>query len=240
MIRAHLSRHPQRRAAAEAIPLSGALRSRAVVVVDCFAVIVFASLLAPLVLRLAAVISTPATAFAATMGALLGYFAADVVSGVVHWFCDRFLEEDTPLIGPLVIAPFREHHRDPRAMTRHGFLELSGNSCLGVAPLLALGCAWPLAVWGDAVLAAFAVAVLTTNLAHGWAHAAHPPRLTRRLQACGLLLRPSDHAVHHTPGHRGAYCVMNGWANRWLDGSGVFGTLEHALVRLGVPATRQP
>ena len=125
-------------------------------------------------------------------------------------------------------------------MTRHGFLELSGNSCLAVVPLLALAWAWPLRVWGDAALAAFALAVLATNLAHGWAHADHPPRLVQRLQTCGILLRADGHAAHHAPGHQGAYCVMNGWANTWLDGTGVFARLERVLVRLGVPAAREP
>ena len=173
------------------------------------------------------------------LAAAVGWLAADFASGLVHWFADTFFEEDTPWIGPLLIQPFREHHRDPQAMTRHGFLELSGNSCLGAVPLLALGCAWPLAVWGNAALAVFAVAVLATNLAHGWAHADHPPWLARRLQACGVLLSAAAHAAHHTPGHRGAYCVMNGWANRWLDGVGVFARLERVLVRLGVPAARE-
>ena len=60
-------------------------------------------------------------------GALLGYLAGDLMSGVVHWFCDTFFEEDTPLIGRVLILPFREHHRDPLAMTRHGFAEIAGN-----------------------------------------------------------------------------------------------------------------
>jgi hypothetical protein len=34
--------------------------------------------------------------------------------------------------------------------------------------------------------------------------------------------------------------VTSGWANRWMDGWGVFSRLERVLVALGVPATRQP
>jgi hypothetical protein len=64
-----------------------------------------------------------------------GWLAADFASGIVHWFADTFFEEDAPWIGPLLIRPFREHHRDPQAMTRHGFLELTGNSCLVLLPV---------------------------------------------------------------------------------------------------------
>lgn len=36
---------------------------------------------------------------------LLGYLAADILSGTVHWFCDTFFSEDTPLIGQVLIRP---------------------------------------------------------------------------------------------------------------------------------------
>ena len=67
-------------------------------------------------------------------------------------------------IRPLVIMPFREYHRDPPAMTRHGFLELSVDRCLAAAPPLALGFAWPLSVGGDVALVVVALAVPATNL----------------------------------------------------------------------------
>jgi Lipid desaturase domain len=63
-----------------------------------------------------------------------GYLAADLVSGLVHWFGDRFFEEDTPIIGRVFIVPFREHHRDPLVMTRHDALELLGTARAGRSP----------------------------------------------------------------------------------------------------------
>src|SRR5689334_6658220 len=54
---------------------------------------------------------------------LLGYLAADLVSGLVHWAADTWGSTDLPVIGPAVLAPFREHHRDQLAITRHGFVE---------------------------------------------------------------------------------------------------------------------
>ena len=80
---------------------------------------------------------SPTAVAALAGGAAVGYVAADLASGLLHWFCDRFFEEDSPLIGAVLIHPFREHHRDPLAMTHHGFLELTGNTCLGLAPILA-------------------------------------------------------------------------------------------------------
>ena len=45
---------------------------------------------------------------------LIGYLAADFLSGTVHWFCDTFFNAKTPLIGRFLIQPFRDHHSQPR------------------------------------------------------------------------------------------------------------------------------
>jgi plasmanylethanolamine desaturase len=172
-----------------------------------------------------------------------GYLAADLGSGVVHWFCDRFFEEDTRLVGRVLIQPFREHHRDPRAMTHHGFLELTGNSCLAAGPVL--GAAWAcgpaasarVALGADAFVLAFALAAIATNHIHKWAHTAAPPPAVAWLQRRRLVLTPAAHDVHHRPGHTGAYCVTTGWVNAFTDGLGVFRGLERALAALGVPRT---
>lgn len=210
------------------------------VLLEVVSVVAFGGLLAPIAGRLILALDAAPAWLAALAGAAVGYLAADVVSGLVHWFCDRFFEADTPVIGSLLIAPFRDHHRDPTAMVGHGALELSGNSCLGVVPLLALASSWRLPVAVDAALLAFALAALLTNFAHRWAHAPRVPRLVARLQAWGVLLPAAAHAAHHAPGHRGAYCVTSGWANRWLDGWDVFARLERGLVALRLPLTRHP
>jgi hypothetical protein len=186
---------------------------------------------------------SPTAAIAIVGGAVVGYVAADLASGLVHWFCDRFFEEDSPLIGARLIQPFREHHRDPLAMTHHGFLELTGNTCLGLAPILA-GAWWWAApaddarrVFGYGVLLALALGVFATNVFHGWAHAARVPIAVAWLQRCRLILSAHAHAEHHEAGER-AYCVTVGWMNGWTDRLGLFVILERALRAAGVPATR--
>ena len=79
-----------------------------------------------LAVRLAAVETISSRAGWVAMGVALGYLASDFFSGIVHWFCDTFFEEDTPLVGRMLIEPFREHHRDPLAMTHHGLAEIAG------------------------------------------------------------------------------------------------------------------
>lgn len=175
------------------------------------------------------------------LGGAAGYLAGDLMSGIVHWFCDTFFEEDTPLIGRVLIHPFREHHRDPSAMTRHGFAEIAGNSCLALAPLLAAVAALPaptdarpawLGVYAS--LLVFTWVAVVTNQLHKWAHAAAVPALVVRLQAAGIILHPGRHAAHHRT-QAEAYCVATGWLNPPLDRIGFFPRVERALAALGFP-----
>jgi len=176
------------------------------------------------------------------IAAFLGIAVADFMSGIIHWFFDTFLEESTPVVGPQFVAPFREHHRDPLAMTRHGFFELNGNNCLGSLPLnLSI---WWLApvepeseagVAGYLFLVTFSFALAATNQLHRWAHQPVRPMLARVLQRCGLVISPTHHARHHAPPHDVGYCVTNGWVNALTDRIQFFAYAERLLVRLGVP-----
>lgn len=194
-----------------------------------------------LALRLAAAESTSSRLAWLVLGVALGYLAADFFSGIVHWFCDTFFEESTPLIGRMLIEPFREHHRDALAMTRHGLAEIAGNSCLAVAPLLAAvaflappATGAPFSLVAHAALLTFAVGAVITNQFHKWAHLPVAPRAVVRLQRAGLVLRPAHHAGHHRT-QAEAYCVATGWLNPVLDQIGFFPAAERALCALGLP-----
>ncbi len=175
---------------------------------------------------------------------VLGLAAADFVAGAVHWFADTYFEPETPIVGPLLIEAFREHHRDPQGITRHGFLELSGNSALATLPigvgLLALG--WP----GQSAMlqslhasaTALALALFVTNSFHRWAHMPRPPAFAAWLHRCGLAIAPDVHAVHHRAAHDCSYCVTSGWLNPLLDRVDFFRRLEGALKAIGVEARR--
>jgi len=172
-----------------------------------------------------AVSLAPATWSAPVAGvaaALVGWTLADLISGVVHLSADELGSEHTPLVGRNVIAPFREHHRDPRAMTEHGVVETNGDSALAVLPVL-WGGLWlgsgslGLAAFAQHVaLLSFSAAILLTNQIHQWAHARHAPRTVRWLQRHAVILSPAHHAQHHRR-HDRAYCITAGWCNPLLD-----------------------
>lgn len=153
----------------------------------------------------------------------LGWMACDLLSGLVHWAFDSLGSVHTPLIGQAFIRPFREHHADPQAMTRHDFVETHGASCLAALPVLAGASVVPLDGLAPALLSAWLLAValgaLATNQCHKWAHMppGQAPSWVRRLQDRGLLLTPAHHQRHHAAPFNSHFCMACGWFNRPLD-----------------------
>lgn len=165
----------------------------------------------------------------------LGYLLADMLSGTAHWFCDTFFEEDTPVIGQLVIRPFREHHVYPQRITRYRFIEQDTMSFLLMLPALGLA-SWlrapqpgsGVALFWCCCLLGLATGSFGTNLFHKWAHERKPPVAVRWLQRSGLILMPERHRRHHTDHSRG-FCVTTGWLNPLLDALRFFPRVEHIV-----------
>jgi Lipid desaturase domain len=172
--------------------------------------------------------------------ALIAYLTADFLSGVVHWFADTYATASTPFFGPKFIRPFREHHTDPLAITRHDFIEANGDNALFSQTILLpiYGCVAiedsELGVVAGFFALLFGIAIMLTSMAHGWAHMAEPPKLAQRLQRWGLILSPEHHAVHHVKPHQRHYCITTGWLNPLLDRTRFFRRLERALAAVGI------
>jgi plasmanylethanolamine desaturase len=164
------------------------------------------------------------------LGALaLGMIAADLVSGLVHWLADTWYSEKTPFIGPLLIYPFREHHRDATGITRHNFFETNVNSCLVTIPVLALT---PLStsLLLIAFIASLSFWVLLTNQIHKWAHQQQAPRVIAMLQKYHIILDPTNHKKHHTIPFHSYYCITTGWLNVPLEKIGFFRRVENMIT----------
>ena len=153
------------------------------------------------------------------LAALCGWTLADLFSGLVHWALDSFGSVRTPVFGPAFIRPFREHHADPQGMTRHDFIEVNGASCLGCLPVLSVAAFLPVSGFVLATLLSFSLGVLVTNQCHKWAHVEPDelPDLVKAIQNLGLILRPGEHRLHHTPPYDSHFCTANGWLNGPLN-----------------------
>lgn len=211
--------------------------------------VALAFLLAAMVVRLIGTLHAPVQVLLAVSGIGLGVLLTDFISGLVHWLCDTYGDEQTRWLGPLLIAPFREHHRYPQRMLERSFLEVNLSNSVGsiAVILVALGAErfWPgdpSTPLGQGFLFGLALAIYLTNTFHQWAHAPKAPRLARALQRSRLAIDPRRHAPHHARGH-GTYCITTGWLNPCLDRFEIFPRTERLLARLSLaaaPPARDP
>lgn len=157
-------------------------------------------------------------------------FTAEFAAGLVHWFEDAYVREDTPVIGRFMARPNIVHHHYPRYMTRHNWWQSSWDLCLlsALVVLIAWAChalTWP--VWLFAVLAANA------NEIHKWAHrtrAENGPVISF-LHKIRVLQTAQHHARHHTDPKNSHYCTITNFVNPVLDGIRFWDGLEWWLAR---------
>lgn len=174
----------------------------------------------------------------ALAGVWLGAWAADLVTGTVHWACDTWGDERTRFFGTRLIRGFREHHDAPRAMLEHDWIEVNSEPAAAACAAFALLALPPVQEWldGRVFLAAFvwslAVMGAAANQIHQWSHDPAPARWVAWLQRAGLVLTPARHARHHRAPHESDYCIAGGWLNPALDAVGFWRALERAVTRL--------
>jgi plasmanylethanolamine desaturase len=165
---------------------------------------------------------------------LLGYLAADFVSGFVHWMADTWGSSTMPVLGKAFVRPFREHHVDEKAITRHDFIETNGNNCaisipVGIATLV-MPHSSPAWVFLAAFLGSMIFWVMATNQFHKWSHLDTPGPVVNFLQRVHLILPPAHHGIHHTAPFNKYYCITVGWLNKPLLMIGFFPALERLVT----------
>jgi len=171
---------------------------------------------------------------------LTGYIFADFISGFVHWMADTWGSTDMPVLGKALLRPFREHHVDPKAMTKHDYIETNGANCLISLWVAALILFIPLNAEGFEWLGLFAAVSLTsmifwvmmTNQFHKWSHvdADKLPAIVRWLQRNHLILPVDHHDVHHTAPFDTYYCITTGWLNWPLQKIGFYRVMEKLVT----------
>lgn len=184
---------------------------------------------------LAARIATAGTTnwFLWPLAAFAGMIIADFISGFVHWMFDTWGSVDTPVVGKLAIRTFRHHHVDPRAMTKHDFIETNGHNFALTVIYTGIGFTFVEPAETDRVSIFFAQTflmgtafVMVTSQFHKWAHQKDVHWSIRFLQRSGLALNPDHHRAHHTAPYDQHYCVTSGWMNGPLRAVGFFRGLE--------------
>lgn len=179
--------------------------------------------------------------WALLIASLAGILTADFLSGLLHWAADTWGSVDLPFLGKNFIRPFREHHIDPTAITRHDFIETNGDNFMAI--LLPLGyLTYGFLSWSDAVIKQyyafcgyvflFCLFIAMTNQIHKWSHMySGLPKWVQVLQNHHVILPRKHHRIHHVAPHEMYYCITTGWLNRPLELVNFWRSLESLIQR---------
>ena len=168
---------------------------------------------------------------------LIGWIMSDFIGGIVHWAGDTWGSVDIPILGPALIRPFREHHVDQLAITRHDFVEtnaacaLAGTPVLFVCLFLPIGSLYKFSSFCVYFIFFMTIFVLFTNQIHKWAHAKKANFLIKILQKYRIFLNPEHHKIHHTVPFNKYYCITTGWMNPILTYFEFFPKMERLITK---------
>ena len=176
---------------------------------------------------------------------LIAWLLADLITGVVHWWEDRYMNGNHSLNFLDSIAEENGlHHEKPTAMLLStGWTNMKSSAAFGWPLAFAF---WffglPMLIWLPVFFATFG------NLIHRWSHIPKKkhPRWIRGMQEFGLFISQESHDLHHRsmkrliPKHLAGYkfCGMTDWVNPVLDHFAVWTALEIAILKaFGIQTT---
>ncbi|NWS52208.1 TM189 protein, partial [Chunga burmeisteri] len=183
------------------------------------------------------------------VGIFAGVIGGDFLSGLFRGGADTWGSVGGPIVGKGgmfinlffggVIRPFREHHIDPTAITRHDFIETNGDNCfMTLVPLanmaykfvsLGGGGGYETCPWEGGV---FALIIFggVTNQIHKWSHTYFGlPRGGIFLQDWHGGVPRKHHRIHHVSPHETYFCITTGWRGGPLEKIRLGGCLENII-----------
>lgn len=210
--------------------------------IETVALVAFFALMLLLFVRVAGAV-TADRAWVVALASVAAFFLADFISGLIHWAADTWGTVQWPIVGKALIRPFREHHLDQKAITRHDFVETNGAIALVAIPILAGALLLPLQAMAGFSSACFLAFMCLwgcpTGQIHKWAHEDEVPAAVAWLQRRGVLLSPVHHARHHTQPFNEAYCIASGVLNEPLRRVGFFRRAEAVVSAFTKAVPRQ-
>jgi plasmanylethanolamine desaturase len=155
---------------------------------------------------------------------LLAWLLADFITGVVHWYEEKYMEG--PYRFNWVQTMYEDnqlHHTKPTAICQYSWWGNSKISVIFAAPVAAtlFYFDFHIILWLGVFFTSFG------NLVHRWAHDPYVkiPWFAKVMQKTGLFITANHHDGHHR--HDGVlidkeastirYCPMTNWVNPVLD-----------------------
>ncbi|MDJ0920917.1 MAG: fatty acid desaturase CarF family protein [Henriciella sp.] len=156
-----------------------------------------------------------------------GLYLADAISGVFHWFEDRYGNPKWPVLGH-TIRENQQHHHTPRSFLK-GTLWTRNREVWAIGTVFLI--IFYFVGWLNLFTGAAVIFGMFANEIHAAAHRSpkeNGPVITA-LQKTGLMQSHKHHAAHHRKGKDSHYCVMTNHLNPALERLQVFQRLERLI-----------
>jgi plasmanylethanolamine desaturase len=164
---------------------------------------------------------------------LIGYFLADFIGGILHWFEDTYLPYNTTIPILSYIAKDNEaHHYFTRAITAYSIIE-SMILTLPIA-IIIISCVYSM---NPKIFMKYIYLWVTFFFFGGMSNNIHKLSHMRdceksafiiQLQRLGVLCSSDEHREHHVTG-RNKYCVNTNYLNWVLDNIGFWRGIEYGI-----------
>lgn len=143
-----------------------------------------------------------------------GWLIADLLFGIFHEIGDSDRFGNLPIVKFIAAANI-DHHKNPLAIVRQGYVSRNISSWIGT---LIIGALW-LSIFGVSwILIGFAAGGFMLSEVHKWAHSPRSaPYWARNIQKTGFFQSPKHHAIHHRPPHNKRFCVLTDYVNPVMD-----------------------
>lgn len=133
---------------------------------------------------------------------LLAIILADFLTGLFHWWEDRYGNPAWPIIGHLVIIPNIEHHKYPRKFTQGNYWT---RNYTALVPSLLLSSIFY--YYNQYFISLVFLISSQSNELHCWEHM-KTNKYIRWLQKYKIIQSVKGHAVHHNRPYDTNYCVI--------------------------------
>lgn len=155
-----------------------------------------------------------------TIGSYVGVFflclwAADFLTGIVHWAEDTYCKSGYPFIGALICEPNKLHHEDPNLIVRTGNF-LSRNCIQWLVCAAVYGVLWLIGLGYYPVFLTLLLASFG-NEVHYWNHTTKLGWLPTFIKTTGLVQSQRQHSLHHKPPYMKYYCTLTSFVNPVLE-----------------------
>lgn len=154
---------------------------------------------------------------------LLAILVADLLTGIFHWWEDRYGNPDWPILGKYIIQPNIKHHQDPMFFCKGNYW--NRNSTTLIPSFLMAGLCYYLNFYFLTLV--FFIASQSNEI-HCWEHT-KTNRFIKLLQKCYILQNKKTHALHHKRPYDTNYCVMTMVVNPILNRIYFWYFLEKAI-----------